>query len=291
MQTEAHPITVVAQSGESQAPVEVAVDVSPARSLRDGEVRDVHRTVKRRRGRGWLALASLAAVASGAGVTHRIESATRAATRRRRGISLGVIVGSAALGAGLVRWQLARLFTEEPSYTVELREGDFEVRRYRPVVLAETPVDGTWRHALDEGFQRLADYVFGKANMTRSSLTWQPSARQAPRKLPMTAPVVGAREGDHHVVSFVMPEEETLETLPAPTDPRVALEPVGARRVAVLRFHGNYDAETVRAKQEELFHLVTRRGFTPVGEPEFAGYDPPWTLPVLRRVEVWIALA
>lgn len=252
-------------------------------------VRDVHAERvggRTRRRTGTLAL--LALVAAGAGVAGLLGASSRTAVRRRR-IATGTYLGSAVLGAALVRWQLARLFTEEPHYVVELREGDFEIRRYDAFHVARTEASGEWRSALDEGFRKLAGYIFG-GNIARDPRTLAAGRDHHPQKISMTVPVLSEREDDHHIVSFVMPPSAPPEGLPIPNDRSVHLHPVEPRRIAVLRFRGTYDTDTVRAKQEELFELCERAGLEPCGEPAFAGYDPPTTLPLLRRDEVWLPI-
>src|SRR5262245_3040022 len=57
-----------------------------------------------------------------------------------------------SLGLGLARWQLQRLVTESVPYTVQMRLGEIEVRRYPPQIWAETVVEGSsWKEALNDG--------------------------------------------------------------------------------------------------------------------------------------------
>lgn len=296
MHTEAGPIVMA--HAENEETVKVAVEVSPlevtnaearAAASRRDVVRDVHGVVLGRAHRGRIpgVVAALSVVAAGAGVARWLDLGARLLTRRRRRTS-GLVLGLSALaGAALVRWQLQRLFTDEPPYDVELRYLDFEIRRYPVLEVARTAVSGTWAEALDEGFDRLASFIFGE-NVERDPTTLAASLHHRPKKLPMTTPVIASREGSHHVVAFVMPKGETPKSLPVPRDPRVTVEPLASRRVAVLRFHGTYSVDTIRQKQEELFELVERAGLVPASDPIFAGYDPPWTVPFLRRVEVWL---
>ncbi|MEI8256072.1 MAG: heme-binding protein, partial [Deltaproteobacteria bacterium] len=58
---------------------------------------------------------------------------------------------------------------DEPRFSVELHDGDFEVRRYEPRVVAETLVTGPSSGAANEGFRRLAGYIFG-GNRGRASI-------------------------------------------------------------------------------------------------------------------------
>ena len=45
------------------------------------------------------------------------------------------------------------------------------------------------------------------------------------------------------------------------------------------------------ALRHETFHSWWARGLKPAGPPTFAYYDPPWTLPFLRRNEVVVPVA
>jgi hypothetical protein len=233
-------------------------------------------------------------------------------------------VGAGVLaGAALARWQLARWFTPQPSYELEQRIGDLEIRIYDAHWVAETTVsDASWDQALNEGFRRLARYIFGdnRPSPFQSDRAPRPSptalrqprrpddssdsgysipmpvptvARFEPRRelIAMTSPVNVSTEGERsYTIAFNLPEGRTLASLPAPNDERVRLERRPRRRVAVTRFRGNYSGPRVAAQFSELLARVRRAGLGYRGSPEFAGYDPPTTLPFLRRNEIWVEL-
>jgi hypothetical protein len=89
-------------------------------------------------------------------------------------------------------------------------------------------------------------------------------------------------------VHFVMPSEYTLDTLPRPNNPAVTLREVPAHNYAVIRFSGLAGENKVAAKAVELKAWLEGRGIEPLGNPQLARYNPPWTLPFLRRNEVMI---
>ena len=186
--------------------------------------------------------------------------------------------------------------TQEPHYVTQLREGDFEVRQYGARVVAETAVLGEWNDAGNEGFRRLAGYIFGK-NRRGAKIAMTAPVAQAPQKtdegvkLPMTAPVAQHREGDSWTVAFTMPDGETLGTLPAPADPRVTLRKLPPSRVAVVRFSGRWTVANMKEHEAELRRWTTDRRLTVIGEAEVNRYDPPFKPWFLRRNEVWFALA
>jgi hypothetical protein len=238
----------------------------------------------------WTSLAALPAAAAG------IAYATAPSRKARRSRPAIAAAGTAFVLA-LVRWQLDGRFSNEPIYEKEGRVGDLEVRRYAPVVVAETTLAGAdWDEALGNGFRRLSDYISGK-NAARAHIELTAPAHVSEKrtasgeKIAMTTPLVAAERAGGYAVTFVMPKGRTLTSLPVPLDNRVKLCELPARRVAVLRFAGAYTWEPVRAKTRELLAKVAEAGWRTEGEVQFGGYDPPWTLPFLRRNEVWVELA
>lgn len=205
----------------------------------------------------------------------------------------------ASLGLGLARWQLQRLVTESVPYTVQMTLGEIEVRRYPPQIWAETVVEqSSWKEALNDGFRRLAAYLFGANNESARLTMTAPvfsSYSTGSEQLTMTAPVLadvgGADERHDHTVAFVMPADRDLDSLPAPQDRRVRLRELPARRVAALRFRGNYESGLPYQKRDELLSQLRDAGLQTRGEARFAGYDPPTTWSRLRRNEVLIDLA
>jgi hypothetical protein len=204
-------------------------------------------------------------------------------------------VGAVAAGGLIVRWQTARHFVEEPRHSVLRRLVDgVEVRRYEPVVVAETRVEAAYESAPSEGFRRLAGYIFG-GNRGRESIAMtapvvQEDGAQSER-IAMTAPVVQASGERGQTISFVMPPGRSLESLPLPNDTRVTLREVPAREIAVLRYSGTTDEAIVAEKTAALRAELARHGLVAVSEPVSARYDPPTTLPFLRRNEIWIEVA
>lgn len=202
--------------------------------------------------------------------------AWRAAASSRRSRTGELLVAGAA-GVALVvlaAWQLQRLFAPQPKYDVELREGDFEIRRYPSLCTVETEVDATWDAALDEGFRRLARFIFGE-NMEH-------------RRVKMTAPVLGTGDRFGYRLSFVL---ENNTDLPHPTDDRIHVGWIPSRRVGVVRFHGRYNAYNLAVHKKDLARALAEHRMKPRGDAVFAAYDPPTTLPLLRRNELWVELA
>jgi hypothetical protein len=177
--------------------------------------------------------------------------------------------------------------TEEPPHTVQKLGDGVEVRRYETRIAAETTVTDDEEGARSAGFRRLAGYIFGgNGGETKIAMT-APVAQQKGIKIAMTAPVAqSAGSGGDWVIRFFMPSKWTMEELPVPNDDRVRLVSVPPETVAVLRFSGDRAGKAVAERTEQLLNTLRAYGFEATGEPTAWFYDPPWTLPFLRRNEV-----
>jgi len=183
---------------------------------------------------------------------------------------------------------------EEPAHRSEQLTKQVEIRRYGKRIAAETVVDGDETSARNEGFRRLAGYIFGKnrgrARIDMTAPVGQQQAGGDGDRIAMTAPVTSSSSPEGWVVRFYMPAGFTLESLPVPNDDRVRLVPVPAESVAVLRFSGTASSAAVAARTAELRQELQAYGFETAGPPATWLYDPPWTIPFRRRNEIAIAI-
>ena len=168
--------------------------------------------------------------------------------------------------------------SEEPKFSLINRVGDVERRNYSPMILAEVSVNGTMESASASGFGMIADFIFGN-NTTKNSES---------EKIKMTVPVVISRKSDHWSFYFVMPSKYSVDSLPKPNNSQIKIKQVKDRRCAVLRFSGKANEEKFNAKVQELMSWIKAENLKIIGVPELARYNPPWTLPFLRRNEVLI---
>ena len=75
-----------------------------------------------------------------------------------------------------------------------------------------------------------------------------------------------------------------------PDDERVRLVAQPAGSLAVLRFTGTPTPKAVGAATGRLLNALWETGFTAIGVPITWLYDPPWTIPFLRRNEVAVPI-
>jgi hypothetical protein len=195
-----------------------------------------------------------------------------------------------ALLAGFITCGGPLMAIEQPSYAVLESDGQLELRRYEPYIVAETLVDADFERAGNEGFRRLADYIFGN-NRSRQKLEMTaPVSQTTSEKIAMTAPVSMNREGESYRITFMMPSDFTLQTLPQPIDPQVRLREVPGELVAAIRYSGTWSRQRYEAHASELESWIKAHGWVVTGEPVFARYDPPFKPWFLRRNEILVPL-
>lgn len=193
----------------------------------------------------------------------------------------------------LILWSVWGYFSsrvEHADYSVLESKKGYEVRLYPEHIVAQTVVTGPYNNALNEGFRIVAGYIFGgNTKQQRIAMTAPVLEKKSTAEpIAMTAPVTASVEGESHTIAFGMPRSYTLETLPAPTDSRVSIATIPERKVAAIRFSWFGTTARVEAKKKALQSALARDGVTVTGEPQYAGYNAPWTPPWMMRNEVLI---
>lgn len=195
---------------------------------------------------------------------------------------------------------------EEPAYNVVTEDGNFQVREYGGYAVAETMVSPPYDSASRIGFGRLVRYISGANSGSRKiRMTAPVELEPQGEKIRMTAPVVlspaaysgavqeSALTGESIEtwrVAFVLPEGYTAENSPVPSNPAVMLRDVAPRRVATVRFGGFLGDRKAERERKRLAAWLDARGMEHEGDWRVAGYNPPWTIPPLRRNEVLVTL-
>lgn len=199
-------------------------------------------------------------------------------------VGLLAVLTIMVIGAGLSGTIMSRV--EQPSYSIVESWGDIELRDYPQLIAAEVEVPGERKQAINAGFRMIADYIFGNNAPRQKIAMTAPVTQQAGEKIAMTAPVSQQAAGNIWRVRFFMPSNYTLETLPAPNNPNVKLIRIPAERVAAIKFSGAAAEDSISRHRKLLLERITQKGLTVHGEPTMAFYNPPWTLPFLRRNEI-----
>ena len=177
--------------------------------------------------------------------------------------------------------------TETLEYQVLKKDGKIEIREYSAYIAASVTFDDK-EDFEDKAFKVLADYIFGK-NVRQENIGMTSPVMNEGEDIGMTSPVItGKKEG--WTMTFTMPKRYTMENLPMPVDERIEITQVPAQTMAAIRFSGYRSNSKDIKKEKELRDWLKNENIEVLGPASFAGYNPPWTLPIFRRNEVMIQI-
>lgn len=201
------------------------------------------------------------------------------------------IIGGVAM-IGAAAWgPIVSSNVEQAKYEVVESKGDIQIRDYAPMIVAEAEVSGDRKEAINQGFRTIADYIFGNNAPKQNVAMTAPVIQQPSEKIAMTAPVTQEGAAGSWRVRFVMPANYTMDTLPKPNNDAVKLLNIPGKRFAVIRFSGMASEDSLKEHTDELNAFIMDKKLKPLSQATYAFFNPPWTLPFLRRNEVMIEIA
>lgn len=165
------------------------------------------------------------------------------------------------------------------NYSVLGNIGNVEIRQYPEIVLATVTGLGE-----NEAFGLLFRYISG-ANKTRKKVEMTAPVITS-QEIEMTAPVI-SRE---NCMAFVLPPKFNFDTAPEPSDPKVILKRISARKMAVLRFRGYTGKNVIGKRTKELFVILKTNGIKTAGNPFLMRYNPPFIPGIFRRNEIGVEI-
>jgi hypothetical protein len=205
-----------------------------------------------------------------------------------------VVAGAAAVGAVLVGAAAVYYFREksagQPDYRVLQSEGEFEIRSYPAITVAETIVAGARRDALSRGYRILSDYLTGESREGEPLPMAVPVLQDSGNPMASDPPLFDDTVEGRWRIRFVMPEGLSRSELPDPPD-GVDIVELGERRVGAVRFSGLPSDSRLSEQEDRLRGWLARHDEPADTEPEYAFYNSPMIPPPLRRNEVLIPLA
>tara|TARA_B100000795_G_C22776618_1_gene430297 strand:+ start:151 stop:768 length:618 start_codon:yes stop_codon:yes gene_type:complete len=182
--------------------------------------------------------------------------------------------------------------TEEPEFKLTFKDSNFEIREYAPKILAQVNVQGDFNRASSKGFKVLANYIFGNNisvdGSSKIDMTAPVVMEPVSKKIEMTAPVITEGENEEWIVSFVMPKEYTLKTLPKPNNKNISITSLPKEKFAVIIFSGLVRESNYNEQIKLLKNFIITKNLKTIMPFQIARYNPPWTLPFFRRNELMI---
>jgi len=141
--------------------------------------------------------------------------------------------------------------TKRQEFTVLKTYPGFELREYKPCVIAEVKSSANYSDAGSSAFGSLFSYI-SKGN-------------KAEQAIAMTAPVITAKRFDNLTedewfVSFVMPAGSTLADMPLPINSKVVLRELGAEICVAASFRGK--ATTALSARKSLHFVLLPKSKT-----------------------------
>lgn len=159
-------------------------------------------------------------------------------------------------------------------FDVLVSDGALEIRHYDKLILISAPMDSD-EHKASSAFRKLFGYISGDNSRSQ--------------EIAMTAPVLIDRPSTDQRMYFVLPSDFSLDSAPSPSDSSVGLSRIAETKYAVITFNGLLRHDNINEHKEKLVRwLEGRTDFEASGPYISAGYNPPWTLPMMRRNEVLI---
>lgn len=178
---------------------------------------------------------------------------------------------------------------KEPEYIIISKEGNYELREYPKIVRVTAFVAGDFNSSQKESFNKLFDYISGKNTAKKDIPMTAPVFMEGKgQEISMTAPVLMEESEKGWRMSFVLPQVYTLDSAPQPLDNSLRLEELKDKKYASLRFSGFFSESNFLDRSKDLTAWINKNNFKIVGSPIRAGYNPPWTLPPLKRNEILI---
>lgn len=191
---------------------------------------------------------------------------------------------------------------DTPHYTIEKTQKPFEIRAYPPLLVAEVTTTGSREDAINAGFRMLADFIFGN-NTTQSAVDMTTPVIQQPAQIAMTTPVIqqsasgnseqetkAKAQASEWVTRFTMPHRYTLQNLPKPNNDKIRIFETPSVRYATIRFSGFTTPSRIKEHEDKLILWLRENQIKYTSPPVYAFYNPPFTIPFLRRNEIWFAL-
>lgn len=166
--------------------------------------------------------------------------------------------------------------SKELKYQILKSYDKIEIRLYEPFLVAEVHCLGVRKEAIRSGFRILASYIFGD-NIDSA-------------KMPMSIPVTQQKIEEGWKIRFMLVHTSVLNDLPKPNNQLIKLLSVSGKKFAVIRFSGVPNDEKIQRYTIQLQEFAELHKWPLDKNPILAFYNPPWTLPFLRRNEILFEL-
>jgi hypothetical protein len=189
------------------------------------------------------------------------------------------------LESGLSVFGIRGGYDQPPYRVVQTIAPNVEIRDYAARTAVETSITQDNEGA---AFGRLFRYITG-ANVTKATIAMTVPVERSSQLIAMTVPVEVS--AGLPTMRFFLPASVVAAGAPTPTEKDVRLVTLPPVTLGVIRYSGIATAATFQAELADLQKALAQAGKHTIGAPKFLSYDPPFTIPFLRRNEVALEIS
>lgn len=160
---------------------------------------------------------------------------------------------------------------ETPDYEVLVKDDVFEIRRYVDFSIVE--YENASDPEIAKGFRTLFKYISddNKEN----------------KKISMTVPVIQEATEEMKKMAFVVPGKFG-EQAPEPNNPNLKVKKFEEGLFGSIRYSGLSNESKESEMKNRLEEWIRKKGYQRESNYMVASYNAPFTLPMLRRNEIWV---
>tara|TARA_B100000579_G_scaffold437926_1_gene470004 strand:+ start:17319 stop:17837 length:519 start_codon:yes stop_codon:yes gene_type:complete len=165
---------------------------------------------------------------------------------------------------------------KEPKYTTLEKINNIEIRQYNEYIIAKTSIPINQNKSDNNMFRTLASYIFGNNERNEN--------------IPMTAPVTSFKDDNTYNMMFYMLDAKSIDELPLSLNNNIIFETLNLDKCAVISFSWFVNDKKINNYQNKLQNFIEENGYIKSSPFMLNRYDPPWTLPFLRRNEIIVQI-
>jgi len=176
---------------------------------------------------------------------------------------------------------------EEIAHKVLKKDGNIELRKYKPSVVAEVEVKASRDEATGKAFRTLFNFISGENTSSTKIAMTTPVSQESSQKIAMTTPV-SQTESDTNtwIIAFHMPNEMNFESTPKPKNQNITIREIPAKKMLSIKFSGRSTDSNIYKHEKKLKEYIKKHKITVIDKPIYAFYSAPFVPWFLRRNEV-----
>ena len=160
---------------------------------------------------------------------------------------------------------------ETPEYEVIMKDNEYEIRKYTDFFIVE--YENEMDPEINKGFGSLFNYIS--------------SDNKEKEKISMTTPVIQEVTSANKKMAFVVPGKFGQQ-IPEPNNPNLKIKKFDEGLFAVIQYSGFSNKSKELQREKKLESWISDNVYQRKSNYMLAFYNAPFTLPMLRRNEIWV---